>query len=382
VLSARRRLFRTTAAGLATASVLAALTGTAAQAASGDPATTNVQPSPSASGPAPAGLLSSSPSTTRAEAMEVKGKAGGVLGEEWGPYAGDPVSFEVDARGDDPLNPTGTFHVIHRNPDGSLVAEFSGKISSLYAVDEVGIVTGTIDRAEHPGVPQEFIGKEIALTVYDGGRKGDRIGWVWGFFDAPVSRVQGTAPHFPVTWGNFRVQGVGAAQTGPGRQPAASRQSSSSAADSPLSSERVQLKSDSTGTNVLAVLGGTSKTPEFSGDPLRFTVAARIAPGDNALQVKGGFHVTHHKPDGRVVADFQGRITCLAVGGPVGIATGVVTKSADPTLVGKPVSFSLKDGRTDRLGWLWGFSSTDEPITDCQSITPFYAPDWGGILVR
>ncbi|MBB5838819.1 hypothetical protein [Kribbella italica] len=302
--------------------------------------------------------------------MQVKGKAGGVLGEEWGPdFAGDPVSFEVDARGDDPLNPIGTFHVVHRNPDGSLVADFSGKVSSLYAVDEVGIVTGTIDRAEHPGVPLEFVGKEIALTVYDGGRKGDRIGWVWGFFGAPVSRVQGTAPHFPVTWGNFSVRGD------------AGQQSSSSAGSSP-SSERVELKSGATGTNVLAVLGGTSKTPEFSGDPLRFTVAARIALGDNALQVKGSFHVTHHKPDGRVVADFQGRITCLAVGVPVGVATGVVTKSADPALVGKPVSFSLKDGRTDRLGWLWGFSSTDEPITDCQSITPFYAPDWGGLVVR
>ena len=321
----------------------------------------------------------------------MKGKAGGVLGEEWGPYAGDPVSFEVDARGDDPLNPTGTFHVIHRNPDGSLVADFSGKVTSLYAVDEVGILTGKIDRADHPDVPREFIGKEIALTVYDGGRKGDRIGWVWGFFDAPVSRVQGTAPHFPVTWGNFQVHGDAAGQ---GRQLAVPQQSSravsgsaaaspySAAADPSPASQRVELKSDATGTNVLAVLGGTSKTPEFSGDPLRFTVAARIAPGDNALQVKGGFHVTHHKPDGRVVADFQGRITCLAVGGPVGVATGVVTKSADPTLVGKPVSFSLKDGRTDRLGWLWGFSSTDEPITDCQSITPFYAPDWGGLLVR
>ncbi|GAA1542683.1 hypothetical protein GCM10009741_52600 [Kribbella lupini] len=327
--------------------------------------------------------------------MEVKGKAGGVLGKEWGPdFAGDPVSFEVNAQGNDPLHPTGTFHVVHSNPDGSLVAEFSGKVSSLYAVDEVGIVTGTIDRADHPGVPLEFIGKQIALTVYDGGSKGDRIGWVWGFFGAPVSRVQGTAPHFPVAWGNFRVHGAAAAQAGPGqgggpghrglgRQPALSRQSSPSAAgDSAPSSERVDLTSDATGTNVLAVLGGTSKTPDFSGDPLRFTVAARIAPGDNALQVKGGFHVTHHKPDGRVVADFQGRITCLAVGGPVGVATGVVTQSVDPTLVGKPVSFSLKDGRTDRLGWLWGFTPTDEPITDCQSITPFYAPDWGGLLVR
>jgi hypothetical protein len=301
--------------------------------------------------------------------MEVKGKAGGVLGKEWGPdFAGDPVSFEVDAHGDDPLHPSGTFHVVHRNPDGSPVANFSGKVRSLYAVDEVGIVTGVIDRADHPGVPREFVGKEIALTVYDGGRK-DRIGWVWGFFEAPVSRVQGTAPHFPVTWGNFRVRGDA------GQQPSPSAAASTS-------SERVELKSTATGTKVLAVLGGTSKTPEFSGDPLRFRLAARIAPGDNALQVKGGFHVTHRKPDGRVVTDFQGRVTCLAVGGPVGVATGVVTKSVDPALVGKPVSFSLKDGRIDRLGWLWAFTPTDEPITDCQSTTPFYAPDWGGVLVR
>ncbi|GAB2556624.1 hypothetical protein [Kribbella endophytica] len=364
MLSARQRVLRATTVGLAAASLLAALTGTAAQATSSTP-----------SGPTAAPLRASPTST-----MQVKGKAGGVLGEEWGPdYAGDPVSFEVDARGDDPLHPTGTFHVIHRNPDGSLVAEFSGKVSSLYAVDEVGILTGTIGRADHPGVPREFIGKEIALTVYDGGRKGDRIGWVWGFFDAPVSRVQGTAPHFPVTWGNFTVHGDAGQQASPA---ATNSSSQSSPAATNSSSQRVELKSGTTGTNVLAVLGGTSKTPEFNGDPLRFTVAARIAPGDNALQVKGGFHVTHHKPDGRLVADFQGRITCLAVGGPVGVATGVVTKSADPALVGKPVSFSLKDGRTDRLGWLWGFSSTDEPITDCQSITPFYAPDWGGLLVR
>ncbi|MGC4937307.1 hypothetical protein [Kribbella sp. DT2] len=346
MLSARRRVLRTTAAGLAAASLLAALTGTAAQATSSAP-----------SDPATAPLRASPTST-----MEVKGKAGGVLGEEWGPYAGDPVSFAIDARGDDPLKPNGTFHVVHSNPDGSLVAEFSGKVSSLYAVDEVGIVTGVIDRAEHPGVPQEVLGKEIALTVYDGGRQ-DRIGWVWGFFDAPVSRLQGTAPHFPVTWGNFHVHGD------------RGRQSSSAAP----SSEQVELKSGTTGTNVLAVLGG--KAPQ-SSDPLRVTLAARIAPGDNALQVKGAFHFTHHKPNGRPVADFQGRITCLAVGGPVAVATGVVTKSADPTQIGKPVSFSLKDGPTDRLGWLRGFSSTDAPITDCQSTTPFYAPAWGGLLVR
>ena len=49
--------------------------------------------------------------------------------------------------------------------------------------------------------------------------------------------------------------------------------------------------------------------------------------------------------------------------------TGVVTKSTDPSRVGKPVSFALKDGKIDRVGWLWGWSA---PIEDCRSTVPFY----------
>jgi hypothetical protein len=346
----RRRILRAAALGIAVAGVAAVLAGASAGASPPTPVVAEV------AGAAP-------------QVMEVAGKAGGALGPEWGDYAGDPVSFEVGARAVDPLNPTGTFHVVHRKPDGRLLAEFSGKVTSLYAVDEVATLTGVIEQADHPGLPLEMVGQKIALTVYDSGRPPgsaprtpDRIGWAWGFFGAPVSRVQGTAPHFAVSWGDFRVE------SGSGQQSSAAR---------------VDVKSDAAGSQIHAVLGGTSKSPPFVGDPLRFALAARIAPGDNALQVKGGFHVTHHKPDGQVVADFQGRITCLAVGGPVAVATGVVTKSTSaPQLVGKPVSFSLKDGRTDRLGWLWGFTPTDEPINDCQSITPFYAPDWGGLSVR
>ncbi|GAA1554419.1 hypothetical protein GCM10009789_04780 [Kribbella sancticallisti] len=358
------------------------------------------------------------------------GKSGGVLGAEWGELAGDPVSFEIDTHATDPLRPDGSFHVIHRKPDGRLLAEFSGRTTSLYAVDEVAVVTGVIERAEHPDVPLEFVGKKVAFTVYDGGRH-DRIGWVWGFFGAPVNRVQGTAPTFPLSWGDFTVKG------GPGQQPESPRAGSTpkgnrsnaplitqptgtpdgtagtpdgtagtpdrtagspdgtfsapdgtfSAPDGTPGAPRVTIASGSDGgrqrgTSVRAVLGGTSKAPAFRGDPLRFSLAARIAPGGNAKEVTGGFHVMHHKPDGSVVADFEGKITCLTVGGKVGVATGVVTRSAAPELVGKPVSFSLKDGRMDRLGWLWGFSATDEPIVDCQSTVPFYAPDWGGLTVR
>ncbi|TWD80167.1 hypothetical protein FB561_1240 [Kribbella amoyensis] len=315
------------------------------------------------------------------DVMRVTGKGGGILGSEFGEYAGDPVSFELDASAANPLEPTGTFHVVHRKPDGGLRAEFSGRATSVAAVDEVGIVTGVIEQAAHPGLPVEFVGKQVSFTVYDGGpqhgksgksggagRTGksgkarqDRLGWVWGFFGAPVSRLQGTAPHFPLSWGDLTVQG----SAGPEAAETAQQQ--------------VAIKSGSTGTSVLALLGGKSDSPAFKDDPLRFSVAARIAPGDNALQVRGRFHVTHLKPDGQVVADFTGKITCLAVGGPVGVATGVVTSSVAPELVGKPVSFSFKDGRVDRIGWIWGFA--DEPINDCQATVPFFAPDWGKVIV-
>ena len=64
------------------------------------------------------------------------------------------------------------------------------------------------------------------------------------------------------------------------------------------------------------------------------------------------------------------------------MTTGVVTRSTDPSRVGMPVSFALKDGRIDRIGWLWNWSDPSAPIADCRSTVPFYAPRWGGVVVR
>jgi hypothetical protein len=281
--------------------------------------------------------------------MSVTGGGGGTLGPEWGPYAGDPVRFEIDGTATDPLRPSGTFHVVHRKPDGRLLAEFRGRLTSLTAVDEVAVVTGVIEAADHPGVPLEMVGKPVSLTVYDGGRQ-DRIGWMWGFFGAPVEVVQGTAPDLALTDGGFSVN------HGRRAAPSAGTPSAHTSAD--------------TGTLVRAAVDDRV---------LRLDLAARIPADGNAKDVTGGFRFA----DRRAAAAYvEGRIDCLAVGGPVAMATGVVTASDDPAKIGKPVSFALKDGAIDRVGWLWSWSEGQPSIVDCRSTVPFHPARPGGVLVR
>jgi hypothetical protein len=293
---------------------------------------------------------------SQAGVMRVSGAAGGQLGPEWPGMEGDPVRFEIDGRATDPLRPSGSFHVVHRKPDGRLLAEFSGRITSLAAVDEVAVVTGVIDAAEHPDVPLEFVGKPVAFTVYDGGAQ-DRIGWMWGFFGAPVSLLQGTAPGFALTEGGFSVNSGPRPRGAQGNDP------------------KVAVKDAGDGTTVAAVLGGPSRS---SRGAMRFELAGHVPAGADATQVQGRFRFR----DSASGADLEGRLSCLVAGGPVAITTGVVTKSDDPAQIGKKVSFSLKDGKVDRLGWLFSWSAGQPSIADCTSVVPSYAPRWGGLVVR
>ncbi|MCK2242549.1 MULTISPECIES: hypothetical protein [unclassified Crossiella] len=321
--------------------------------------------------------------------MSVRGSAGGQLGPEFGPMAGDPVRFEIQASATDPMKPSGTFKVTHHKPDGSLLARFSGEVTGLHAVGQVGVVNGKITWAEHPGAPQlEFVGKPVSLTVQDEGRHGDRIGWVWGFFGQPVSPLQGTAPVLRLSDGDLSVRGPVPGADAAGRSAAGGADKTAVAAGdgaekSAAGGSGLAVAAERDRGHLLAgTVRGTSKDPEFLGDPLMFSVAARVEPGATPDTASGRFHVTHHKPDGGLVADFSGRITCLAVGGRVGMATGVVEASADPAHVGLKVSFSVYDrARGDRIGWLWGVPGS-APVLDCQGFTPFFAPSTGGFLAR
>jgi hypothetical protein len=362
--------------------------------------------------------------------MGISGVGSGVLGAEWKPYDGDHVRFEINATATDPMHPSGTFHVVHSKADATLVADFRGRIASLTTVDEVGVATGVIDDADHPGVPLEMLGKAVSFTVYDGGRQ-DRIGWMWGFFGAPLAPLQGPAPTFPLSTSTFHITSTttdspsapgpapapagaasapaGAASTAAGAASGASSSASRARAPQPVGAVRtttstVARTSSATGgmtapgvgltttasggTTVAVVLGGPrgsggtadshgSGAPGGAGRaPMRVEVVGRVQAGADPTKVVGSFRFS---ADGSVV---EGRLTCLVAGGPVAVTTGVVTGSSDPSRIGRPVAFSLKDGRTDRVGWVWSWSDGTPPVADCRSTVPFFKGAWGGVVVH
>lgn len=131
----------------------------------------------------------------------------------------------------------------------------------------------------------------------------------------------------------------------------------------------------------------TSAFGDFAGDPVRISVDARATGNTDPGATHGHFHVRHVHHDGRLVADFEGDITCLGVGGREAIATGVITKGEAPwfpglEVVGQKVSISVEDnGRHgDRLGWVWG--ALGQPVADCQGTVPFIRTTAGDLTVR
>lgn len=136
---------------------------------------------------------------------------------------------------------------------------------------------------------------------------------------------------------------------------------------------------------------GTTLTnffPGFAGDDVRIEIDARAAVDGQPAGTTGRFHVVHRHVDGRLVADFAGDITCLAVGGRDAIATGVITSGQVPwfpgtRFIGTRVAVTLQDngnGRASRAGWLWGAFGV--PISDCQGSVPFIAMTHGRYMVR
>jgi len=179
-------------------------------------------------------LSHTAPSTTTAstttqktepETATVAGAGGGVL--QTGVFTGDRVSFQVDASAPSakPWLATGTFEVTHLRADGSLLSNFGGEVSCLMASNGVAVATGTVSWTRGPGLPtQDASGVRVGLTIQDHGRR-DQLGWSWwvmGFRDVP--HCMSTAPFFPVSAGDFRVD---APHIAPGR-PTSSEASAAS----------------------------------------------------------------------------------------------------------------------------------------------------------
>ncbi|MEV7188471.1 hypothetical protein [Kitasatospora sp. NPDC093102] len=189
---------------LATAAVslllLTATVATAAPAAVAAPA----------SAPQPSLTAQPAASATDFGPVGVRGTGNTVLTAAFQGFDGDPVQISVDARtttNTDPRSTAGHFHVRHVHTDGRLVADFEGDITCLAVGGREAIATGVVTKGEAPWFPGlELVGQKVSLSVEDNGRRGDRMGWVWGVFGQPVSDCQGTVPFIRTTSGDFSVR--------------------------------------------------------------------------------------------------------------------------------------------------------------------------------
>ncbi|MGW3008194.1 hypothetical protein ACWC9R_05045 [Streptomyces sp. NPDC001219] len=148
---------------------------------------------------------------------------------------------------------------------------------------------------------------------------------------------------------------------------------------------------------------GTTAARHMTDEP-SLTGSAKLArrPGDNvhfrfnargfADRARGTFYVSHHlgKDWGGY---FKGRIDCLLTGGPVAVATGVVTethfKSAPGLprvgdLRGKRFGFTVLDaGRKDRLGYSWAMDGLPKNgVGKCLGSAPFETLEKGDFTVH
>ncbi|HEX5597321.1 MAG TPA: hypothetical protein VFX61_15090 [Micromonosporaceae bacterium] len=138
----------------------------------------------------------------------LSGKVGGNLPESFGPWAGDPVRFQIDAQGV-PGATTGTFKAFHgKGTTAEVVGDFEGDITCLITAGEVAVATGVVTRGyvNLPGQEtKDVTGQKVSFTVHDNERS-DRSFWMWEFLGAPINDCQGTAPIFEPSYGNLQVR--------------------------------------------------------------------------------------------------------------------------------------------------------------------------------
>ncbi|MGK5543854.1 hypothetical protein ACSNOH_03810 [Streptomyces sp. URMC 127] len=140
-------------------------------------------------------------------------------------------------------------------------------------------------------------------------------------------------------------------------------------------------------------LVGSVKLKRKPGDDVRFTIDAH----GFADKAQGTFDVSHqHGKD--FDARFKGRIDCLLTGGPVAVATGIVTDAqvkAAPgipvppaeELKGKRFGFTILDGgkggKKDRLGYSWAMDGFPvNSVGKCVSSAPFETLEKGDFTVH
>lgn len=138
------------------------------------------------------------------------------------------------------------------------------------------------------------------------------------------------------------------------------------------------------GSVVVGSAGGPLTFPAYDGEPVRFDFAAFGEPGKSS----GRFHVNHLTKDGKLVADFEGRVDCVSRVGGLAILTGIVERADIPAfpvnIVGRRLGFSVQDEPRghDRIGWSWGYGGFDQDVLPCTGPVPFFQTSEGGYTVR
>ncbi|MCF3103112.1 hypothetical protein IPZ58_16185 [Streptomyces roseoverticillatus] len=127
---------------------------------------------------------------------------------------------------------------------------------------------------------------------------------------------------------------------------------------------------------------GSGKLKRNAGDDVHFAIDAH----GFADKARGSFDVSHQYGKEFDVR-FKGRIDCLLTGGPVAVATGIVTDAqvkvapgvpmpSAAELKGKRFGFTILDGgkggKKDRLGYSWAMDGLPvNSVGKCVSSAPF-----------
>ncbi|MGD9894138.1 MAG: hypothetical protein AB7R89_31995 [Dehalococcoidia bacterium] len=117
-----------------------------------------------------------------------------------------------------------------------------------------------------------------------------------------------------------------------------------------------------------ATLGENFPT-EYRGDQIFVAIHARTLPSQS---IGGVFTVAHHKPNGDLLAEVRGEISCLRVEGDHALVTGVITSARTPGLPegglheGVIAGIIVRDGggERDRMAWTFG----EEAGANCDDL--------------
>jgi hypothetical protein len=127
----------------------------------------------------------------------------------------------------------------------------------------------------------------------------------------------------------------------------------------------------------LAVGAGTTTLGEgfpaqFQGDRVLVLVHARTLANQSH---RGTFTITHSAPNGRLLAEVRGEITCLAVQGEQAVMTGVVTSTRGTGLPGSDLRAGMAavivirdGGDSDFLAWSFGEMETASRCTNLSAV--------------